>query len=151
VLSHVVADPLETLLASLDADTDAQGLPAYGQRAWYDYLPCGLLAPGVLRLGGDTCHKERLLPCSGKRRGFCPSCTGRRMAQTAAHLVERGIPWGPRRPGVVAVPGPLRSWMAASQDRTAQVHTIIRTTIGQYEGHQAITRGVPRATVQPGQ
>src|SRR5881409_1653663 len=40
--------------------------------------------------------------------------------------------------------------MAASQDLTAQVHTIIRTTIGQYYVNQAVTRGLPRANVHPG-
>src|SRR5262245_19618748 len=40
--------------------------------------------------------------------------------------------------------------MAASQELTAKVHTIIRTTIGQYDVHQAITREVQRAKVQPG-
>jgi len=38
VLYHVVADHLETFLASLDADPDAQGLPAYMPREFYDYL-----------------------------------------------------------------------------------------------------------------
>jgi hypothetical protein len=150
VLYHVVADHLETFLASLDADPDAKGLPAYVQRALYDYVQCGILAHGVLRLGCDTCHKELLLPFSCQHRGFCPSCAGRRMAQTAAHLVERVIPWVPIRQWVVSVPVPLRYWMAASQDLTAKVHTIIRTTIGQYYVHPAITRGVPRAKVQPG-
>ena len=78
------------------------------------------------------------------------SMTGRRMAQTAAHLVERVIPWVPTRQWVVSVPVPLRYWMAASQELTAQVHTIIRTTIGQYYVHQAVARGIPRAKVQPG-
>jgi putative transposase len=40
--------------------------------------------------------------------------------------------------------------MAASQELTAQVHTIIRTTIGQYYVNQAVSRGVPRAKIQPG-
>jgi len=40
--------------------------------------------------------------------------------------------------------------MAASQDLTAQVHTIIRTTIGQYYVNQAVTHSVPRDNVQPG-
>src|SRR5712691_3717987 len=40
--------------------------------------------------------------------------------------------------------------MAASQELTAQVHTSIRTTIGQYYVHQAVARGIPRAKVQPG-
>ena len=141
ILYHVVADHLETFLASLDADPDTKGLPAYVQREFYEYLQCGILAHGFLRLGCDNCHNELLLAFSCKRRGFCPSCAGRRMAQTAAHLVERGIPWVPTRQGVVSVPITLRYWMAASQELTAQVHTIIRTTIGQYYVHQAVTRG----------
>jgi hypothetical protein len=77
VLYKVIADHLETFLAALDADPAATGLPAYVQRKFYDYLQCGILAHGFLRLGCDTCHKELLLPFSCKRRGFCPSCAGR--------------------------------------------------------------------------
>jgi hypothetical protein len=72
------------------------------------------------------------------------------MAQTAAHLVEQVMPWGPTRQWVVSVPVPLRYWMAASQELTAKVHTIIRTTIGQYYVNKAVTRGLARAHVQPG-
>src|SRR6266566_4781813 len=150
VLYHIVADHLETFLASLDADPNAQGLPAYVQREFYDYLQCGILAHGFLRLGCDTCHQELLLAFSCKRRGFCPSCAGRRMAQTAAHLVEQVIPWVPMRQWVVSVPIPLRYWMAGSQDLTAKVHTIIRTTIGQYYVNEAVTQGHERSTVHPG-
>jgi hypothetical protein len=92
VLSKVIADHLETFLASLDADPDAKGLPAYVRHEFYDYLPCGILAHGLLRLGCDTCQQELLLPFRCKRRGICPSCAGRQMTQTAAHLVERVIP-----------------------------------------------------------
>jgi Putative transposase/Transposase zinc-binding domain len=91
-----------------------------------------------------------LLAFSCKRRGFCPSCAGRRMAQTAAHLVERVIPWVPTRQWVVSVPVPVRYWMAASQGLTARIHTIIRSTIGQYYVNKAVARGFPRAKVQPG-
>jgi len=150
VLYTVIADHLETFLASCEADPDASGLPAYVQREFYAYLQCGILAHGFLRLGCDTCPKALLLPFSCKRRGFCPSCAARRMAQTGAHLVECVIPWVPTRQWVVSVPIPLRYWMAASQELTATVHTIIRTTIGQYYVHQAVTRGVPRAKVQSG-
>jgi hypothetical protein len=52
VLSKVIADHLETFPASCEADTDATGLPAYVQREFYDYLPCGILAYGFLRLEG---------------------------------------------------------------------------------------------------
>ena len=46
LLYQVVADHLETLLAALDADPDAQGFPAYGQCEFYAYGQCGVLAHG---------------------------------------------------------------------------------------------------------
>ena len=106
ILYKVIAEHLETFLASLDADPDATGLPAYVQREFYDYLQYGILAHGFLRLGCDTCHKARLLPVSCKRRGFGLSWAGWRIAQTAAHLVECVIPWGSTRQWGVSVPIP---------------------------------------------
>ena len=64
VLYRVVADHLETFLVSLDADPDAKGLPAYVERELYDYLQCGILAHGFVRLGCDTCKHELLLAFS---------------------------------------------------------------------------------------
>src|SRR5215468_9760767 len=150
VLYHVIAEHLETFLASCHDDPDGAGLPAYVEREFYDYLRCGILAHGFLRLGCDTCKHELLVPFRCKRRGFCPSCAGRRMAQMAAHLVEQVIPWVPTRQWVVSVPVPLRYWMAGSQDLTARVHTLIRTTIGQYYVTQAVTQGHERTNVHPG-
>jgi hypothetical protein len=40
-----------------------------------------LLAHGFLRLHCDECGHDRLVAFSRKRRGFCPSCGGRRMAR----------------------------------------------------------------------
>src|SRR4029450_7452998 len=150
VLYNVIAEHLETFLASLDDAPDAKGLPTNVQGEFWDYLRCGILAHGFLRMGCDTCKKEVLLAFSCKRRGFCPSCAGRRMAQTAAHLVECVMPWVPTRQWVVSVPIPLRYWMASSKELTAQMHTIIRTTIAQYYVNQAVKRGVARQQVQPG-
>jgi hypothetical protein len=150
VLYTVIADHLETCLASCEADPAAKGWPASVQREFYDHVQCGILAHGFLRLGCDTCQKELLLPFSGKRRGFCPSCAGRRMAQTAAHLVECVIPWVPTRQWVVSVPIPLRYWTASAKDLMAKVHTIIRTTIAQYYVNQAVKGGVERLQVHPG-
>ena len=71
VLYRVIADHLETFLAALAADPEANGLPAYVQREFYDYLQCGILAHGFLRMGCDTCKKEVLLafkrPCKDAR------------------------------------------------------------------------------------
>jgi hypothetical protein len=72
------------------------------------------------------------------------------MAQTAAYLVACVISWVPTRQWVVSVPMPLRYWTAASRDLTAQVHTIIRTTIAQFYVNEAVKRGAERQKVQPG-
>jgi hypothetical protein len=149
VLYKVIADHLEIFITSCEADPDATGLPAYVQREISDYLQCGILAHGFLRLGCDTCHKELLLPFSCKRRGFCPSCAARRMAQTVAHLVECVIPWVPTRQWVVSIPMPLRYWMSSSQALTTKIHTIIRTTIAQYYVNQAVKRGAARHGLVP--
>src|SRR5215471_1825439 len=92
VLYAVIAEHLETFLALFHDDPNTSGLSAYVQREFYDYLRCGILVHGFLRLGCDTCKHELLVFFSCKRRGFCPSCAGRRMAQMAAHLVEQVIP-----------------------------------------------------------
>jgi hypothetical protein len=150
VLYNMSAEHLETFLASFHDDPDAKGLPAYVGREFYDYLQCGILAYGFLRVGGDTCPQETLLAFSCKRRAFCPSCAGRRMAQTAAHLVESVMPWVPIRQWVVSVPMPLRYWMASSRGLMAQVHPTIRTTIAQLYVNQVVKRGAERHKVQPG-
>ena len=150
VLYKVVADHLETSLATLDADPTAKGFPQYVQDEFYASLQCGVLAHGFVRLGCDTCPHQMLLAFSCKQRGFCPSCAGRRMAQMAAHLVEQVIPWVPTRQWVVSVPIPLRYWMAPSQTLTATVHTIIRRTINQFYINRAVTHGIDRKTAQAG-
>ena len=87
------------------------------QREFYDYLQCGILANGFLRLGCDTCKHELRLAFSCKRRGFCPSCAGRReMAQTAGPPWSSAcIPWVPTRQWVVSVPMPFN--LAANQTK----------------------------------
>jgi len=56
-------------------------LPSTVQREFEDYLQCGRLEYGFLRVRCDTCHAEQLVAFSCKRRGFCPSCGARRMAR----------------------------------------------------------------------
>jgi ribosomal protein S27E len=88
----------------------AQGavLPCYVQREFEDYLTCGRLEHGFLRVRCDTCHAENLVAFSCKRRGFCPSCGTRRMAESAALLVDDVLPEQPMRQWVLSFPYPLR-------------------------------------------
>lgn len=50
-----------------------------------------------------TCHDEIVIAFSCERRGLCPSCTARRMADTAAHLVGHVLPRAPYRQWAVSV------------------------------------------------
>jgi ribosomal protein S27E len=49
-------------------------LPKYVRSEFEEYLKCGRLEYGVLRLRCEDCHHEQLVAFSCKRRGFCPSC-----------------------------------------------------------------------------
>lgn len=84
------------------------GLPRFVVREVEDYLRCGRLEHGCLRLACRDCGFERLVALSCKRRGFCPSCLGRRMTDTAVHLEERVLPEVPLRQWVCSLPWRLR-------------------------------------------
>jgi ribosomal protein S27E len=84
-------------------------LPLYVQREFDDYLECGLLEHGFLRVRCEDCHHERMVAFSCKHRGFCPSCCAKRMIESAALLVDAVLPYEPMRQWVLSVPFPLRS------------------------------------------
>lgn len=69
-----------------------RSLPDTVQQEFEDFLKCGRLEHGFLRARCDTCHAEHLVAFSCKRRGFCPSCGARRMAESAALLVDEVFP-----------------------------------------------------------
>jgi ribosomal protein S27E len=83
-------------------------LPAYVEKEFEAYLRCGRLEHGFLRVRCESCHFERLVACSCKRRGFCPSCGARRMAETAALLADEVLPALPLRQWVISFPFALR-------------------------------------------
>nr|MBK7069152.1 transposase [Deltaproteobacteria bacterium] len=68
------------------------------------YLECGLLCHGFARLKCGSCDETRLVAFSCKGRGFCPSCLGRKMSATAAHLIEDVLPPVDLRQWVLTVP-----------------------------------------------
>ncbi len=88
------------------------------QREVDEYLRCGLLEYGCVRVGCERCGLERLVAFSCKRRGFCPSCLGRRMSDTAVHLAQKVIPEVPVRQWVCSLPWRLRVLLGKSEPRT---------------------------------
>ena len=85
-----------------------KALPYHVHREFEGYLKCGRLEHGFLRVRCDKCHFERLVAFSCKKRGFCPSCGARRMAETAALLADEVLPDVPLRQWVISFPFPLR-------------------------------------------
>jgi hypothetical protein len=75
---------------------------------------------------------------SCKRRGFCLGCVARRMAETAAHLVDHVIPRVPVRQWVLSFPIPLRLLFATHPQLLAPllriVHRVIATFLIQQAG-----------------
>jgi ribosomal protein S27E len=55
-------------------------LPDFVEQEFDTYLACGRLEHGFLRVRCQQCHAEQLVAFSCKKRGFCPSCGARRMA-----------------------------------------------------------------------
>jgi hypothetical protein len=106
LLHEVVRGELESFLAR--AREAGSPVARFVEREIRAYLDCGVLANGFVRVHCDDCGCDRLVAFSCKGRGFCPSCGGRRMADTAAHLVERVLPEVPVRQWVLTLPYPLR-------------------------------------------
>ena len=138
-LYQVVQEHLETFLAQIEAETGAS-LPDFVKDEFDAFLECGILAHGFLRLRCAQCAHEKLVAFSCKRRGFCPSCGARRMAQSAAHLVDCVIPRVPVRQWVVSFPIPLRILFAAHPDLLSPllqcIHRVIATFLIKQSGLQ---------------
>ena len=94
-LYHAVAGNLATFLAG--RQLNGRPVPFFIVRDFRAYLDCGVPAHGFLRVHCDDCGRDRIVPFSCKGRGFCPSCCGRRMADTAARLVDETLPEAPVR------------------------------------------------------
>jgi len=122
-------------------------LPNYIQQEFDDFLKCGRLEYGFLRLRCDSCKQERLLAFSCKRRGFCPSCGARRMAESAALLVDEVLPQRPMRQWVLSVPYQLRFLFASQPKIMSQSLGIVYRAIASYITKQA---GCTKASSQTG-
>jgi hypothetical protein len=112
-------------------------LPTHVRQAFDGYLECGRLEHGFLRLRCDSCHAEHLLAFSCKRRGFCPSCGARRMADGAAWLVEQVLPERPIRQWVLSLPFPLRFLLATHPALIGRMLGIVNRVIAAHLVRQA--------------
>src|SRR6059036_797783 len=143
LLYRTIAGHLETFLAR--QRERGREVPQFVEREMRAYLSCGILACGFLRLKCESCGKDRLLPLSCKGRSVCPSCCGRRMVDTAAHLVDRVFPRVPVRQWVLSLPFALRYRLAYDSSlTTAVLQVFIRTLFGFLRG-RAREAGIERS------
>ena len=84
-LYRLVQQHAATFFAQAE-DAAGADLPQFIKDEFDAFPECGILTHGFLRLHCGACGHDKLVAFSCKRRGFCPSCGARRMAQTAAHL-----------------------------------------------------------------
>ena len=111
-LHALVREHLETFLARFEDDHGGRRLPRYVENELRAFLACGDPAHGIAGIHCPDCASDLLVPFSCKGRAFCPSCGGRRMAEVAAHLVDRVLPLTPIRQWVLSLPWALRLQMA---------------------------------------
>jgi ribosomal protein S27E len=121
-------------------------LPKYVQEEFEAYLKRGRLEHGFLRVRCEDCHAEKLVAFSCKRRGFCPSCGARRMADGAALLADEVLPAKPIRQWVLSLPFALRFLLATDPDALTQVLGIVYRTISAYVLKRARLTRVTGAT-----
>ena len=107
VIHKVVRDNLETFLAEMEEA--GVHLPWTVRKEFEAYLRCGDLSAGFIRAECRACRRALLIPFSCKRRTACASCGAKRMAATAAHLVDRVFPLDvPLRHWVLSLPFDIR-------------------------------------------
>jgi hypothetical protein len=139
----IIQEELSTFVAEREAE--GRPLPRYIIEEFAAYLRCGIPAYGFLRLQCSGCHEEKIVAFSCKKRGFCPSCCGKRMAESAAHLVDNVLPMVPYRQFVLSFPIPLRFWLHANEKLYAKVHQLVMGEINGYYRRQAIALGLKDA------
>ena len=118
-------------------------LPKFVRAELDGYLGCGVLGRGFAHLECKGCDKPHLLAFCCGGRGFCPSCTGRRMAQTAANLTEFVLPDAPLRQWVFTVPHALRALLAYDRRLLPAIYRIFYDSIQRFYQRRLAELGHP--------
>lgn len=147
VLYQAVANNVRTFEQL--AELEAKHLPKHVTKEFEAFLRCGILAYGFLRLKCEDCKVEKLIAFSCKKRGFCSSCGGRRMTESAAHLVDEVFPKVGVRQWVLSFPMPIRFILAKNPKIQGGCLTIVHRAITAYIHKKAKKRGF-RSKLQPG-
>ncbi len=146
VLYKIIQENLETFL-SLVHEECGRPLPDFIEKEFREYLKCGVLAHGFLRTKCESCCHESLVAFSCKRRGFCPSCGGRRMSESAIHLVDEVLPIKPIRQWVLSFPFQIRLLLAI---RPKIMREVLNIAINTVSSHLCKKAGFKNSTAKTG-
>lgn len=127
-LYGIVRDNVNTLLQASE-DGFGMPLPRFVRDELFGFLGCAIPARGFAHMACAECGAAHLVAFRCKGRGFCPSCTGRRMAQAAANLTHFVLPEVPLRQFVLTVPFALRAAIAFDRKLLPAIHRIFYKTI----------------------
>ena len=122
-----------------------RSLPIFIKDEFEKFLKCGIPEFGFVRTYCYQCRESGIVPFSCKKRGFCPSCTARRMNDEAAHLVDRVLPEVVTRQWVLSFPYRLRYQMAHNPKLTNKILSLFIQTISSYQKKKAKQKGVKAA------
>ncbi|MBC8254802.1 MAG: transposase [Ardenticatenia bacterium] len=139
LLYRVLIDHLETFLQR--TRTSEHSLPSHVEGELRSYLECGLLSYGFLRLRCPDCNTSRTVAFSCKGRGFCPSCMGRRMVDTAARLTDELLPAVPVRQWVLSLPLEIRYRLAYDGPLIGAFLAVFLRTVQTWYRQQARAQG----------
>lgn len=142
MLHRVLCEHLATFLSRAQ-ERAGSGLPRFVRRELRRHVDCGILAFGFARVHCSMCGKDELVAFSCKGRGFCPSCCGRRMADSAAHLCDDVLPQVPVRPWVLSLPFRIRYLLAHDARLCSAVRRILVRTLLDWPRECAASRGIP--------
>ena len=144
---YVARNPYKTDLHALvrenyrqvfyDKEVEGSNLPFHLEREFKKYLICGIPSYGMARLQCPCCLKDKFVAFSCKGRTICPSCTGRRTADTAKHLLEEVIPAVAVRQWVLSMPYSFRFLLSTKPEFLRKALSIYHRTINRHYQQKA--------------
>jgi hypothetical protein len=142
----VMQEHLSTFLANVEARSHAaqcqNDLPRYVRSELEGFMSCGILASGFCRVVCQSCKQGSLVAYSCKARAVCPSCTGRRMSELAAHLADHVLPDVPIRQWVLSLPYKVRYLFARHSDLCREARGIFARAVQSFYCRRARDEGI---------
>lgn len=146
VLYRVVREHAQTLFEQArERSASGYGYPAHVENEFRRYLECGILAHGFMRVHCAGCGRDEVVAFSCKGRAVCPSCVGRRMADTAARLVDERLPEAGYRQWVFSFPHRLRVALASDGALWSEVLRACVRKVFAFQRKRARARGIREA------